>query len=993
MIRLGQCEVDLSTRELRRSGRPVRLGSRAFDILAVLLASPGRLVTKKEMMHAVWPDVSVEESNIHVQLYMLRKALGADHTCIVNVPGRGYVFVPGRIDSGAVAGVFADSGRNTLPTRRARLIGRGEAIVAVRATLSAAPVLTLVGAGGVGKTTLAIAIARQIEEEGAMAVNAVELAALTDRSEVLRAFFQSCGLATDERELDVVELRDRLSGGPRLLFIDNAEHVVDEVATLVEKLMRGNEQLRFLVTSRERLRVREETVVCVEPLDTPPANAEEREILEHSAVQLFLSRAQATEAIGLDRSMTRQIGEICRRLDGIPLAIELAAAQVCALGIDGVHSRLDDRLALLTGNSDAELPHHQTLRATFDWSYRLLDETSRKLFRRLAIFGGAFTLGAMCATICDDCLTFGLVIDGIGDLVAKSLVNVEFDGPVVRYRLPESARAYALEQVESEGEFYLLASRNVRYLSAQLDPAEFDEDTTGVAGANSIDVEHHLDDARNIFEWAFSERGDLRLGVELASTMVGALMKRGQLDECAKRAEQAVAAIDGSSERLVDAITEMRVKAALATVLPHLNGPVQRAVDLWRTVSRLADENGNNAFRLRALWGQWDSALYAADIKEALRITRRFRRYASKHRIGWHRTLADQMFAVTLHWRGRHGRAKALIEASLHYLNHHPGDVEQIERVANAPIAHCYGTLARIEWLSGRTELAMDYVDKAVNLIAPDAAEPYLTHLFGVLAAPLAFLSGDIQRASHYLEIMRSQATVHRFTTWRAYSTCLITYRDILEGRAVEVSTVLKSSVDALLDCGFRRVLTPLVVICAEVLVAEGRLEEASKRLCEALNFCALSGEGFFVPELWRALGVTRQAEAASLTLHSGAQRRKIAQAQACYERAIGIARTQGAMMFELRARLELARLFGVQRRLDEAIAVLEPMSTCCSVESAVVDVRELFRLLSILRSGDGQTDDAEWRAAVELSVRRRLFPGRSTRTSSGVLNASNPER
>jgi predicted ATPase len=243
-----------------------------------------------------------------------------------------------------------------------------------------------------------------------------------------------------------------------------------------------------------------------------------------------------------------------------------------------VYRRLDDRMAILAGGYRTALPRHQTLRETFDWSFALLDASTQSLFRRLAVFGGNFTFEAMCAVVCDAELTRGSVICGISELVAKSLVNVEFDGPVAKYRLSESTRAYALEKLQAEGEKQEITSRSARYLSSCFQARS--SETIRRGADNSSDLRQTLDDARSAFDWAFSPDGDPLLGVELASNLVGALLDCGMIEECCTRAKQAVDALETHPARSIDVASEMRVRAALVSALSSAHGPVSKSAEL-----------------------------------------------------------------------------------------------------------------------------------------------------------------------------------------------------------------------------------------------------------------------------------------------------------------------------------------------------------------------------------------------------------------------------
>ncbi|KVD82509.1 hypothetical protein WS62_22970 [Burkholderia sp. ABCPW 14] len=545
-IALGRFELDMDRRVLTDDGDIVHIGSRAFDILAALASADGRLVTKDELMQAVWPDTVVEENNIQVHLSAVRKALGRDRDLIITIPGRGYQLVQRRREA-AVAAVPRTPALATrgLPTQKIRLIGRDDDVKQAREMLDRTRVLTLTGAGGIGKTSLGIEVARGYAASGAADVCFVELAASADEATVLAALAEACGVSSAGSGVDAAGIASALAGPRRLLVLDNAEQVIADVAAIVETLIATNDALRVLVTSREPLRIVPEAVFRVDPLDVPAANADDAGILARSAVRLFFSRANALQRTpGMQSAEIRIAGEICRRLDGIPLAIELAAARAATLGLEGVYRRLDDRLALLGGGHRTALPRHQTLRATFDWSFALLDRPARAVFRRLAMFGGLFTFDAMCAVVCDAELTIGGVIAAIDELVAKSLVAVEFDGPVAKYRLSESTRAYALEKLMAEGERHQVAARHARYLTACFD--------AGAAGRARIEdasaLRQTLDDACGAFDWAFSPGGNPGLGIELATSLVGALLDGGMIDECGKR--DALAHCSGSGEAL-----------------------------------------------------------------------------------------------------------------------------------------------------------------------------------------------------------------------------------------------------------------------------------------------------------------------------------------------------------------------------------------------------------------------------------------------------------
>lgn len=959
MIDLGRFQLDLDTRTLRQNGATVHVGSRAFDILAVVVTAGGRLVTKHELMNAVWPQTVVEENNIQVHLSALRKILGADRNLIITVPGRGYQLAKRLNPAAPQQLTVRATAVHPLPPKKTDLVGRDEALNQIRATLAQTQVLTLVGAGGIGKTTLAIEAARGVAADAPDYVCFIELAALTTKEAVLAAIAQGCGLALEGESFGAIQIACALARQRKLLLLDNAEQVIEAVAETVEVLLGQSDTLRVLVTSREPLRIMAETIFRVDALDVPPPHASKADILARSAVTLFLSRANSSQGrVGANSDARsedhgealRRVGEICRRLDGLPLAIELAAARVAALGVEGVYRRLDDRMAILAGGYRTALPRHQTLRATFDWSYTLLDAGTKALFRRLAPFGGVFIFEAMCAVACDADLTIGDVICGISELVAKSLVSVELDGPVAKYRLSESTRAYALEKLNAEGETQKVASRNARYLATRFQAQRV---THPGEVENSPDLQQALEDARNAFAWAFSAEGDLRIGVELASNLVGTLLDCGMIEECSTRAELAVSALDSLPAGSVDAATQMRVRAALASALPYVNGPVWRSADLWREVLALAIESSDHHFHARALWGSWNTLLSSGNINESMKFARRFQSFAQHHGTAWQQIVADQLVGVSLHCEGHHAQAKALLISVLQRSAELPDEAERAGRFAVDARVFCNGTLARIAWLQGEPETAMALADTMVNLVRPETLEPSLTHVLGAVVVPLALMSGDLRGGAHYLEIMRSQAALHKLDIWKDCCECLSGYSAILNGNREVGRSMLERSLDALIERGFRRLITPLTVAFAEALVEAGHLRKASERLHEALTFCRNSGELLFVPEILRALGVLAQAEAEAYARSpaSKSRRDKLASAASCFKEAIELARKQGARMWELRASTAFARLLLAQGREEEAMQLLQDQAGYFSAKSSAHDVRQLFELLGALRA------------------------------------------
>ncbi|WP_343666048.1 ATP-binding protein [Paraburkholderia tropica] len=948
VFQLGHARVDLRERVLLRNGEPVQVGARAYAILEALIEADGGLVTKHELLARAWPGVVVEENNLQVQLSKLRRALGDDRACIVTESGRGYRLLAARANertrSEIANGPRNVPGNGDHPTPpAARLpnlpppIGRDHAISSVLGALTCGRALTLIGSGGIGKTTLSMAVAQRFEAERGGHVMVIELAAMATADEVARAV---------KARLSAHGASGTSGNSGSLLLLDNAEHMIAAVADIVHRVLDDYPALRVLVTSREALAIDRETLMPVEPLAVPEREADEQTVRRQAAVQLFMKRVEATgrpvhgdpEEIGL-------IGEICRRLDGLPLAIELAAARVPTLGVEGVHRGLADQLTLLSRGFRTAMPRHRTLRATLDWSFALLDSRSRTLLRRLALFTRRFSIESLCAVACDATLPVSTVIDGIGELLAKSLVKVSFDGPIAHYRLSESTRAYALEHLLSAGEVKEVSARHARDLAARFRNQE--AAGSGPALATGEHPEDMLDDTRNAVDWAFSPDGDVRTGVELSSTLVSALLARAKLDECGRRAALALQARQALPEPAMPPAAAIRLKIALAAVLPNLEGPVERACELWREVHEHALRIEDDGLRARSYWGLWNAMLSSGKVSDARRYAEQFEQFARQKHCRWQHIFATTLAATAAHCAGDHHGAAATLEAVVQHVQAYPNDAAEIRQFAVDPLAVCYAGLARIRWLEGDVGEAARLASRSLDLIPAETMEPWFTHVLGVVAAPLALISGDRERARHYLSIMRSQTTLHRLTIWHEFGECLAAILLIHDGDVVRGLSRLERTLDSLLARGFRRLTSPLIVECAQALISVGRTSDALDRLQDAQAFCEINGSFYFMPEILRGRGLCAHAMSRTLDTDRPYDAHALTRAKACFTKAIAMAQSQGARMWELRATLDLIKLPLGDEEANKARNALSALANRFDACSAVPEVREMFALLA----------------------------------------------
>ncbi|MGO8830089.1 MAG: ATP-binding protein [Steroidobacteraceae bacterium] len=528
LIRVGTFDLYPSERMLCAGGKPVEIGARAFDVLLVLVEHHGRLVTKATLFERVWPRLVVDENNIPTQIASLRRVLGAG--AIRTVPGFGYrleleleAATPRSAEQATAPAAPAAAARerepprlsvprHTWPDRLGALIGRDDDVRAVQEALDRACLVTVVGIAGVGKTRLAQEIlAREAEKPGS-AVAWVSLGQLEDVEHVPSAIALALGISLADGLDGFAALRQAVENVPLLLILDSAERLSDAIASPLAALLLQTQGVRALVTSQAPLGIPGEIVYRLPVLPVPHHGRSVADAGQYAAIALFAERAAAADRrFELSAANTPLVADICRRLDGIPLAIELAAARVPALGLAALLTRLDDRFRLLKVAGRSLDPRHGALHAAFDWSYSLLAPSEQRVFNRLGTFAGSFSLTTAAACVADENVDTSEAMDLIGRLVDRSLVTaLAVDPP--RYTLPETARYYALEKLEAAGELDAARGRMAATMLDLLDAA-YQEYWSLDEAIWLHRYEPELDNVRAAMEWA--TRNEREIGISL----------------------------------------------------------------------------------------------------------------------------------------------------------------------------------------------------------------------------------------------------------------------------------------------------------------------------------------------------------------------------------------------------------------------------------------------------------------------------------------------
>src|SRR6516162_5268210 len=527
---------------LLNSGRSLRLGSRALEILITLVERAGETVSKDQLIGRVWPETVIDEGALRVHVAAVRKALGdgrQGNRFIISSPGRGYTFVA-PVTRGQWQKAYAPSRSQpapsgNLPALLTRVVGRDEVIATVVSRCSQHRLLTIVGPGGIGKTTVAIAAAEQMSGSFADGIWFIGLATLVDAAPVAGAVGAALGIPStgvDPLTALAAWSRDK----HMLIVLDCCEHVIAAAAAVAEVVLRAAPRVCILATSREPLRAESEWLVRLPSLEVPSGTAPlgADVALGYSAVQLFNERAVAAiDGFILGDAHVPEVLEICRGLDGMPLALELAAAQVDALGIPGLAQGLTHRFDLLTRGRRTALPRQQTLRATMDWSYDLLPEVEKIVLRRLAVFSGTFAIEAAASVVGDEDIRSFEVIEIVASLSQKSLVATDISRDITYHYLHDTMRAYALEKLTESGELQEFSRRHAEYYQGLLEKIADESETRPTHLAD-------VDNVRAALEWCFGVNGDREIAVRLAAAAAPVFLMLSLVRECHRWSERAL---------------------------------------------------------------------------------------------------------------------------------------------------------------------------------------------------------------------------------------------------------------------------------------------------------------------------------------------------------------------------------------------------------------------------------------------------------------------
>jgi predicted ATPase/DNA-binding winged helix-turn-helix (wHTH) protein len=916
VVTFGPFQLLAEQRLLLENGKPVALGSRALDILLALVESAGAVVSKEQLIARVWPDTVVEEANLRVHIAALRKALGDGHNgrrFISNIPGRGYSFVAAvdrqQGSAGASETPAPRPGRTyNLPARLTRLIGRAEVVCTLVAQLPQRRLITIAGPGGVGKTSVALAVADASATSYRDGAAFIDLAPIADPLLVPSALASVLGLALRSGD-PIPRLVSALHDRQMLIVLDCCEHVIEPAAVLVEALLKHAPGVSVLATSREPLRADGEWVHRLPPLGLPPPSITltAKEALQWPAVQLFVERASAgLGGFELADAEAPVVAEICRRLDGIALAIEFAAGRVEAFGVQGLTTLLNDRFKVLTRGRRTALPRQQTLRATLDWSYEHLPQPEQFTLRRLSIFNGVFTLDAAREVVTDDDIPSENIHDRLASLIAKSLVVTGVSDADLHYRLLDTTRAYALEKLDESGERERRARRHAEYYRGLFERAETEWETRPTREW----LTHYgreIDNLRAALAWAFSPAGDTSVGIALAVAAVPLWFQLSLVDECLGWVERALAALDMAPEQ--NERRRMQLYAALGWLQMYATAKLENSTAAWRTALRLAEELGDTDYQLRALWALWADRINHAEFREALTLASQFRSRSARAGNVADQLVGDRITGASLHFLGNQAGARECIERMLERYTTPISRSHAVRFQFDQRVTARY-TLARVLWLQGFADQAVRDVTDNIEQAVSQNHVLSLCNALAQSACPIALLVGDFGMAERYTAMLRSHTTKNSLDVWRAYADGFDGERLIRCGDLDGGLSLLRRAVDELWHAGFVQYHTAFLIALALGLVHAGQAADARVMIEKALQRCERTGESWALAELHRIRGKTLLSEQTSSANPA---------VEAAFLQSLDIAREQKVLSWELRTAVSLAKLWRDQRRLREA--------------------------------------------------------------------------
>ena len=916
-LSFGPFRLVVSERLLTKAGAPVRLGARTLDTLITLVSRPNEVISKRDLLALVWPEVTVEENSLRFHIAGLRKALGDGKDgarYIATLPGRGYCFVAPISRSSDTASAHANNAgfpHANLPSRLIRMVGRADDVFVLSTQLASDRFVTITGAGGVGKTTVAVAVAHDLIENFSGAMLFFDFAAISDRNLATASLASMLGLSvqSDDATLTLIAyLRDKRI----LLILDSCEHLIDMVAALATRIFVAAPQVHILATSREPLRVEGEHVYRLGPLACPPDDPKLTVAVAQTfpAIQLFMERAAASGArLDLSDTDAAIVASICRNLDGVALAIELAAGRAHAYGLQQTAELLDQRLNLLWLGQRTAPPRQKTLRATLDWSYGLLSELERVVLRRLVVFVGHFTIEAALAVIASGTDDRALIFGAIDSLVAKSMVTADPVGAAMRYRLLDTTRAYALEIMIDDAELGDLAVRHASYYRRWLEE-NGTEWPTLLNGEQRAPHFAGVNNVRSALEWCFSASGNAELGVGLAAAAAPVFLAMSLFTECHRWSERAILAL---TDKARGGVEEMHLQAALGMSSMFARGQSEAARTALNRSLAIADDRGDarNQLRLLSMLHMFHGRI--GDLKTALQYAKRCSTVSRSIPDPAALALAHSLLGLAFHLAGDLSGARTELEAALRHAPDSRGRSTSYLGFDDHNIAGV--ALARNLWLQGNPGQAVERARQTVE----DAARmehPVTLSVVLIWAVSVFLWADDLARAEEHIDWFVTRAESYSLGPYLAVGRGFKGQLAIRKGDAKGGVESLRGCLEALHAARYELLTTTFNVSLAQGLSAIGQSADGITLIDDTIRQVDTNGDFVYMPELLRMKGA----------LLLSMPQPNSTDVETCFMQSLELSRRQGARAWELRTATDFAALWAAQGRTQNARTLLRPI-------------------------------------------------------------------
>ncbi|KGT73212.1 hypothetical protein MA20_45855 [Bradyrhizobium japonicum] len=914
-FRFGPFELNVSERSLSKAGQILPLGGRAYDILIALLENASEVVPKSELIARVWPDVTVEEGSLRVHLSALRKTLGDGqfgNKYIANIQGRGYRFIapvtplPAALDSGN-----ASSGLSNLPPALGRMVGRSKVVLEIQRLLQTDQRLTtILGAGGIGKTTVALSVGHAALADFSGAVFFVDLSTVSDNEQVIGAVASAVGLVPQPADLKEA-LLNFLSARKALVILDSCEHLIDGSAEIADYIARNTPAIYILATSRETLRVPGECVFRLCPLDCPPEQPQPTasEVLAYPAARLFAERVSARRgSFSLSDDEAPMVAEICRKLDGVALAIELAAGRAAVFGVGNTLARLGSRIDLLKFGRRTANPRHQTLKATLDWSHDHLSEAERIVLRRVAIFIGPFSLEAACTVAEQEGIDRSEIEGTVANLVNKSLIVAWPSYRRMLYRLLDTTRSYALEKLAASGEHNSMAARHANHLSRSLEDSR-DNLLDLESGRPASAIQHYLGDVRAALEWSFGPGGNGSAAIRLAAAASRLFLAKSLFVECRDWMEKAIDRIAADC----DPRDQMEVHASLALSLMFTAGNSEKVRDAFNTALAFAERRDDSYQQLRLLSGLSMYLHRTIDAAGSLEVARRAESVANKTGSPEDAALADSMLGAAYYMLADHVRAPKYLERALHRspASRRFNATQYLFDLRTTSLFN----LTRSHWFAGNLDRAANYAERTIAE-AERSDHPIALCRALMLTMPFYFWIDDLRQVEPKLSALELTAEKYSLEPFRAVATGLRGRYLVRVGQTGDGMSHLRDGLEKLQILRYEMLVTDFVSELALGLAKQNERAEALALIDGSIATQLGSNRPLHLPALLLAKG----------SVFVCGESQQLGLAAECFGEAMTLAGQQSALSFELRAGLELARLWidwGQTRKAHDLIGAI----------------------------------------------------------------------